>query len=150
MEKVQLTDGLCCTCSCRSNSYHILSSHWHIVIAWGRIWRWLKGEATSPSCTSVNVQIFSSGEHPSPEMNLVLCDVSPWASTCLLCVSWILKEREKQCESENTAHPVNSLLTMLRKSILCSLVMSLGAKSLKDVGSVQERVEQGAVGGFTL
>ena len=43
-----------------SEFLHILSSHWHTFIAWGRIWGWLKSVATPPSCAPSSVHILSS------------------------------------------------------------------------------------------
>ena len=99
--KVQLTDGLCCTCSCSSHSHHILSSHWHTVIAWGRIWGWLKGVTTPPSCALGNVHILSSHNRPSLDTHLVLCDVPPWPSACLACIQWVLEEEIQSHQSIN-------------------------------------------------
>ena len=89
--KLQLTDGLCYKISCSSHSHHILGSHWHTVIAWGRIWGWLKGVTTPPSCAPGNVHTLSNHNRPSVETDLVLCDVSSWAWACWPWVHWILK-----------------------------------------------------------
>ena len=86
-----LTDGLCCACSCSSHSHHIFGSHWHTVIAWRRIWGWLKGVATPPSCAPGNVHILSRHNRPSLETDLVLCDVSSYAWTCLTWTYWFLE-----------------------------------------------------------
>ena len=96
-----LTDGLCCTCSCSSHSHHILSSHWHTVIAWGRIWGWLKGVATPPSCATGNVHILSEHRRPSLDTDPVLHMVPTWAWTCLPWVNWVL---ERDMILKNTAN----------------------------------------------
>ena len=86
---IQLTDGLYCTTFCSSNSHHILSSHWHTVIGWGRIWGWLKGVGTPPSCAPGNVH--SSCKRCSVETDLVMCDVPNYTWTCLPWVNWVLE-----------------------------------------------------------
>ena len=87
-DKLQLTDGLCCKVSFRSNSHHILSSHWHTVIAWGKIWGWLKYVTTPPSCTPGNIHTLSNNRL-SLEVDLVLCNVS--SRTGFSWVQWILE-----------------------------------------------------------
>ena len=89
-----LTDGLCCTHSYSSHSHHILSSHWHTVIAWGRIWGGLKGVATPPICAPGNVHTLSNHNRPRLENDPVLHMVPTWAWTCLPWVNWVL-ERDK-------------------------------------------------------
>ena len=86
-----LTDGLCCTISCRSHSRQILSNHWHTVIAWGRIWGWLKCVITPSSCACSNVHIECIHKRSTLESDLVLCDDSPWTLTCFHRVQWILE-----------------------------------------------------------
>ena len=90
-ETVQLTNRLCCTCSCRSNSHHIYSNHWHAVIAWRKIWWWLKGLTAPPNCAPGNVYIVSIHGRPTLKSGLVLCDDSPGAMTCFHRVHWILE-----------------------------------------------------------
>ena len=60
--RTQLTDGLCCTCSCRSHSHHILSSHGHTVIAWGdtvfrRLKVWLHLSAPHAELLTISVSL---------------------------------------------------------------------------------------------
>ena len=87
-----LTDGLCCTCSCSSHSHHILSSHWHTVIAWGRIWGWLKGVTTPPSCAPGNIYIMCTVHIQTLENNPVLSDVPIWVWTYHPWIHWVLKK----------------------------------------------------------
>ena len=86
--EVLLTDGLRCTHSCSSHSHHILSSHWHSVIAWGRIWVWLKGMTTPPSCALSNVHIHSSHNRPSLVTDLVLCDIPSYSRAWIFWILW--------------------------------------------------------------
>ena len=88
---IWLTDGLCCTPSCSSLSHHILSSHWHTVIACGRIWVWLKCVITPSSCACSNVHIECIHKRSTLESDLVLCDDSPWTLTRFHRVQWILE-----------------------------------------------------------
>ena len=90
---IWLTDGLCCTQPCSSHSHYILCSHWHTVIARGRIWGWLECVATLPRCAPGNVHILSIHQRSSLESDLVLCDVAFLAWTCFLCIHRILEEQ---------------------------------------------------------
>ena len=89
----QLTDCLCCTCSCSSESHYILSSHWHTVIAWGYT---LNSQeiihVATPlisACSSVHILI--NLKRSDLVSDLVLSGDSPWALTSLLWVNWILE-----------------------------------------------------------
>ena len=86
-----LTDGLCCTSPCSSSSHHILSSSWHTVIAWGRIWGWHEGVTTSSIYALSNVHILSIHRIPILENDLVQCDISSytWAWA-----NWVLDPSE--------------------------------------------------------
>ena len=88
---IWLTDGLCCTISCRSHSHQILSNHWHTIIAWGRIWGWHKCVITPSSCACSNVHNECIHKRSTLESGLVLCDDSPWTHTCFHRVQWILE-----------------------------------------------------------
>ena len=90
---IWLTDGLCCTISCRSYSHKILSNHWHTIIAWGRIWGWLKCVITPSSCACSNVHNECIHKRSTLESGLVLCDDSPWTLTCFHRVQWILEAK---------------------------------------------------------
>ena len=89
----QLTDCLCCTCSCSSESHYILSSHWHTVIAWGFT---LNSQeiihVATPlisACSSVHILI--NLKRSDLVSDLVSSGDSPWALTSLLWVHWILE-----------------------------------------------------------
>ena len=57
--------------------------------------------ATPPSCAPGNVHILSRHNRPSLETDLVLCDVPPWSSACLLCIQWVLEEEIQSHPSIN-------------------------------------------------
>ena len=98
-DRVKLTNVLCCTCSCNSESHHILSNHWHTVIARGEpaiqmIGGWLKGVATPPSYTHRSIHTFRVhwGSSLRLDVNLVLCDVLTWIWACPPWIYWVLQE----------------------------------------------------------
>jgi len=87
-ETNQLTDNLCWAKFYCSHSHNIFCSHWHLVIAWGRIWGWFESVATL--CTFALINSYILNKWSSLEADLVVCDIPTWTWTCLCRVYWIL------------------------------------------------------------
>ena len=95
LDTYELTDSLCCTCSCSSHSHHIFSSHWHTVITWRRIWGWLKGVATPPSCAPGKAHTLHVHNRPRVETDPVLSDMPTCDWTCAPWI-WIRRILEEE------------------------------------------------------